>query len=58
MYYFICFIYLPRNGAPFNIPVVVEFKFKSLAEGKTNDTVVFDMAHDILTKPHTNNSFN
>lgn len=58
MYEYSVRLHSPRNGAPFNIPVVVEFKFKSLAEGKTNDTVVFDMAHDILTKPHTINSFN
>lgn len=49
--------YLPRNGAPFNIPLVVEFKSKSTsAAGEINDTAVDDIAQDIFTKPHTINN--
>jgi len=48
---------LPRNGAPFNIPLVVEFKLKSIsAAGEINDTAVVDIAQDIFTKPHTTNN--
>lgn len=48
---------LPRNGAPFNIPLVIVFKSKSfLATGAINDTAVVDIAQDIFTKPHTNNN--
>lgn len=48
---------LPRNGAPFNIPLEVEFKLKSISTaGVINDTAVVDMAQDILTKPHTINN--
>lgn len=48
---------LPRNGAPFNIPLVVEFKSKSTsAAGEINDTAVVDIAQDIFTKPHTTNN--
>jgi len=50
-------IHLPRNGAPFNIPLVVEFKWKSTsAAGEINDTAVVDIAQDIFTKPHTTNN--
>jgi len=48
---------LPRNGAPFNIPLVVEFKSKSIsAAGEIFDTAVVDIAQDIFTKPHTTNN--
>lgn len=48
---------LPRNGAPFNIPIVVEFKLKSfLAGGMMNDIAVVDTAQDIFTKPHAINN--
>jgi len=57
MQYAVYDIVLPRNGAPFNIALVVEFKSKSSsAAGETNDTAVVDIAQDIFTKPHTTNN--
>lgn len=50
---------LPRNGAPFNNPLEVESKLKSISiAGVINDIAVVDMAHDIFTKPQTINNTN
>jgi hypothetical protein len=52
-----CIVVLPKNGAPFNTPLVVEFKFKSTsAAGVINDIAVVDILHDIFTMPHTINN--
>lgn len=49
--------HLPRNGAPFNIALLIVLILKSFsATGTMNDTAVVDMAQAMFTKPHTNNN--